>query len=123
MGWRSSENRKRHQSLVNKTFRNMNKSIAKDALWRGRFVIEQNASYFLPYGDGGHYLVIDYQFRDKKTGRISKKTGESNALCMWNGAKLFYEMNDFITNDCYEDVWANPQKNIYEDTTDYTLIL
>ena len=122
MGWRSSRYRKRHQSLINKTFRNMNKSIVKDSLWRGRFVVEQNASWFLPYGDGGHYLVVDYQFRDKKTGRISKRTGEANSLCMWHGSKLFHEMNDFIAVDCFDDVWANPKENVYEDKTDYTLI-
>ncbi len=122
MAWRSSMYRKRHQSLFNKVCRNMNKSIAKDDLWRGRFVIEQNASWFIPYGDGGHYLVVDYQFRDKKTGRISKRMGEANSLCHWNGSKLFWEMNDFITKDCYDDVWADAQKNVYEDKTDYTLV-
>lgn len=122
MGWRSSMYRKRHQSLFNTVCRNINKSIAKDNLWRGRFVIEQNASWFLPYGDGSHYLVADYQFRDKKTGRISKRMGEVNSLCHWNGSKLFWEMNDFITKDCYDDVWADAQKNIYEDKTDYTSI-
>lgn len=122
MNWRSSMYRKRHQSQFNKVCRNMNKSIAEDNLWHGRFVIEQNASWFLPYGDGSHYLVVDYQFRDKKTGRISKRMGEANPLCHWNGSKLFWEMNDFITKDCFDDVWANPEVNIYGDKTDYTLI-
>ena len=122
MGWRSSEKKKRHQSQFNKVCRNINQSIIKDELWRGRFVIEQNASWFLPYGDGSHYLVVDYQFRDKKTGRISKKMGEANSLCHWNGSKLFWEMNDFITKDCYNDVWADAQKNIYGDKTDYTSV-
>lgn len=119
--WKTSQYKKKHQRAVNAEFRAMNKAIAADNLWRGRFVIEQLASWFLPYEDhSGHYLLVSYQFRDKKTGQIKKRWCEANSLLF--GVRLFREMNDFIVEDCYDNTWAKPKEYIYDDVVDYTKI-
>lgn len=110
MGYRYSANRKRHQRQVNKVFRALNKNIEKDELWQGRFVARQRASYFVQYEDkSGYYLVVVYDFLDKKTGQTSKLYNELGwSLSFFNGTKLFMQMNDFIVLDC--DVWGVKQK-------------
>ena len=117
--WKTSQYRKKHQRAVNAEFRKMNKSIAADNLWRGRFVVEQLASWFIPYEDhSGYYLIVDFQFRDKKTGQVKKMTSEANSLLF--GSKLFWEMNNFIVEDCFDYVWGAPDEHVYSDKTDYT---
>lgn len=110
MGYRYSTNRKRHQRQVNKVFRALNKNIEKDELWQGRFVARQRASYFVQYEDkSGYYLVVVYDFLDKKTGQTSRLYNELGwSLSFFNGTKLFMQMNDFIVLDC--DVWGVKQK-------------
>lgn len=110
MGYRYSANRKRHQRQVNKVFRALNKNIEKDELWQGRFVARQRASYFVQYEDkSGYYLVVVYDFLDKKTGQTSRLYNELDwSLSFFNGTKLFMQMNDFIVLDC--DVWGVKQK-------------
>ena len=110
MGYRYSSNRKRHQRQVNKVFRALNKNIEKDELWQGRFVARQRASYFVQYEDkSGYYLVVVYDFLDKKTGQTSRLYNELGwSLSFFNGTKLFMQMNDFIVLDC--DVWGVKQK-------------
>lgn len=110
MGYRYSANRKRHQRQVNKVFRALNKNIEKDELWQGRFVARQRASYFVQYEDkSGYYLVVVYDFLDKKTGQTSRLYNELGwSLSFFSGTKLFMQMNDFIVLDC--DVWGVKQK-------------
>ena len=105
MGYRYSANRKCHQRQVNKVFRAVNKNIERDDLWQGRFVVRQQASYFIQYEDkSGCYLVVVYDFLDKKTGQVSRTYYEPDySLSMFGGTKLFMQMNDFIVLDC--DVW------------------
>ena len=110
MGYRYSAKRKRHQRQVNKVFRALNKSIEKDELWQGRFVARQRASYFIQHEDkSGYYLIVVYDFLDKKTGQTSKLYNETDwSLSFFDGTKLFMQMNDFIVLDC--DVWGINQK-------------
>ena len=110
MGYRYSANRKRHQRQVNKVFRTLNKIIEKDELWQGRFVARQRASYFVQHEDkSGYYLVVVYDFLDKKTGQTSKLYNETDwSLTFFDGTKIFMQMNDFIVLDC--DVWGVKQK-------------
>ena len=51
-GWMTSFNRKKHQRRMNKYVRELNKNIANDDLWRGRFVIRQE-------GNPGFYIYED----------------------------------------------------------------
>ena len=110
MGYRYSAKRKRHQRQVNKVFRTLNKIIEKDELWQGRFVARQRASYFVQHEDkSGYYLVVVYDFLDKKTGQTSKLYNETDwSLTFFDGTKIFMQMNDFIVLDC--DVWGVKQK-------------
>ena len=110
MGYRYSAKRKRHQRQVNKVFRALNKSIEKDELWQGRFVARQRASYFIQHEDkSGYYLIVVYDFLDKKTGQTSKLYNEMSwSLSFFGGTKLFMQMNDFIVLDC--DAWGVNQK-------------
>lgn len=110
MGYRYSGSRKRHQRQVNKVFRTLNKIIEEDELWQGRFVARQRASYFVQYEDkSGYYLIVVYDFLDKKTGQTSRLYNELGwSLSFFNGTKLFMQMNDFIVLDC--DVWGVKQK-------------
>ena len=110
MGYRYSAKRKRHQRQVNKVFRALNKSIEKDELWQGRFVARQRASYFVQHEDkSGYYLIVVYDFLDKKTGQTSKLYNETDwSLSFFDGTKLFIQMNHFIVLDC--DVWGINQK-------------
>ena len=110
MGYRYSAKRKRHQRQVNKVFRVLNKIIEKDELWQGRFVARQRASYFVQHEDkSGYYLIVVYDFLDKKTGQTSKLYNETDwSLSFFDGTKLFMQMNDFIVLDC--DVWGVKQK-------------
>ena len=110
MGYRYSAKRKRHQRQVNKIFRALNKIIEKDELWQGRFVARQRASYFVQHEDkSGYYLIVVYDFLDKKTGQTSKLYNETDwSLSFFDGTKLFMQMNDFIVLDC--DVWGINQK-------------
>ena len=110
MGYRYSANRKRHQRQVNKVFRVLNTIIEKDELWQGRFVARQRASYFVQHEDkSGYYLIVVYDFLDKKTGQTSRLYNETDwSLSFFDGTKLFMQMNDFIVLDC--DVWGVKQK-------------
>lgn len=123
MGWKYSRYRKRHQRAVNKIFRDVNNVIKNDELWRGRFVVEPKMSFFTSYYENGYgELFVHYQFRDKKTNRTHYYAEHSNRICIFNGAHIFRQMNDFIVNDCYDDTWANIEENVKKDNTDYSNI-
>lgn len=116
MAWLSSYKRKRHQRVVNKYVRQLNKQIEDDELWRGRFVVKQIKSQFYHYEDGsGATLGVHFRFYDKKTGVTEDWSETSSAINMWSGAELFWQMNHFITQYC--DVWSKEKP--YEDKTDY----
>ena len=52
MYWLTSFNRKKHQRRMNRFVRAINKNIANDDLWRGRFVVKQvGTPYFYIYED------------------------------------------------------------------------
>ena len=112
-----SMNRKKHQRLVNKMVRSLNKAIEKDDLWRGRFICRQKEAYFLKYEDkSGAILSVFLEFYDKKTG-ITKEFHTTSASLSFSFGKseLFWKMNSFITETVR--VWHN--ENPYEDKTDY----
>lgn len=123
MDWKYSRYRKKHQRAVNKVFRDVNNTIRNDELWRGRFVVEPIMSNFVTcYENGYGELFIHYQFRDKKTGRTKYYADYSNHICMYDGCHIFYQMNNFIVKDCYDDTWADIEKNVKMDNTDYLSI-
>lgn len=120
-GWKSSSNRKKHQRALNKVIKNINHSLLQDDLWMGRFYIKQGSySYFYPYEDGsGWNLYVVLEMHDRLTGQKKEIGDEVNHFCMWNGSKLFWELNSFIVETC--DVWRQdprPGSPEYKELTD-----
>lgn len=106
------------QRRVNRVVRRVNRSIAKDTLWRGRFVIRQLQAFYGTFDDGsGIYATYAMQFTDLKTGKSKVYWCDHLDFTMWNGNKIFWNMNKFITEDC--DIWRT--ENPYDDRTVYRL--
>lgn len=117
--YKNSSSKKVHQRGLNKCFREMNQNVANDNLWRGRFVVKQYATFFNKWEDNsGYYLVVEYYFVDKKTNRISQMFYD-HASYIENSGRIWWQLNDFIVNTCYEDTWAD-RDALYSDKTDYT---
>lgn len=108
-----TNNRKKVQRQVNKIFRQMNRIIENDNLWRGRFVVRQKGTDWINYcGSREYFLSVTYEFIDKKTGQISRLYREGDFSL---DRHIGIQMNNFIVNDCR--VWE--KENPYEDKTDY----
>ena len=116
MDYLTSMNRKKHQRYVNKVVRKMNKDLAEDPLWRGRFICRQKEASFHIYDDmSGATLYVLLEMVDKKTGLTKKFWTDSFYLCgPFGRSKMFWEMNEFIVEDC--DVWhkEDPRQNIID---------
>ena len=114
--WKTTTNRKKIQRHINSEVRNMNRTIERDDLWRGRFYCRQKEIYFYPSEDKSWvYAEVIIEFIDRKTGkfalyRFRKEDFLGSAWRFWE------RMNYFITE--YVDVWAeNPRpslKNIWD---------
>lgn len=113
------KHRKSAQRKINKAVKNMNKSIAVDPLWRGRFCAHQTYSSWESFTDGsGGILNVNIEFKDKKTGYTKLFLFDSCGRIEWY---LFLAMNDFIVTDCHDSTWGD-REAILADTTDYTKI-
>ena len=107
-----TKNRRKHQRWLNRYCRMINRGIANDPLWLGRFVVEQKSTQMYWFEDGsGGLLHCLLQFRDKKTG----KTKEWYTDCLELMWQMYWKMNDFIVKDCA--VWENEKP--YEEVRDY----
>ena len=123
----TSANHRKHQRAINKVFRAVNKSICDDELWLGRFAVVQEATYFFKYDSdywqrqkypAEYYMVVEYHFVDKKTGRISRSCRDvANNLEISN--KLWQQMNDFIVVECNDDVWGATEQPTRDNAVDY----
>lgn len=115
-GWLSSFDRKKHQRRVNQLVRQINKNIASDDLWRGRFVMSQIGSpHFYHYEDnsGASLEGVCLVITDLKTGRQVKDYNSSNGWCHFGGSKIWHFMNDAIIHDF--NVWAENPTAFKED--------
>ena len=104
--------RKKHQRWLNRYCRKVNKAIANDPLWLGRFVVEQvktTMEWFDDKSGGLMYCVL--RFRDKKTG--TTKLWYTDALEV--DSSFGWALNDFIVKDC--KVWEN--EHPYQERFDY----
>lgn len=105
--------RKNAQRYINKCVHALNKNIANDYLWRGRFVARQIDAHWEQFDDGsGGEFRVAIECRDKKTG-YKRVTYMNNYDIDW---RLWNDINDFITTYCH--VWDD-RKALFEDTTDY----
>ena len=114
-----SHNVKKHQRLMNRAMRKMNKDIEKDELWKGRFIVRQVWRQFETYEDkSGSVLHVWLKLIDKKTGLVKELRPDTvNHFVVWG--HLWWEMNNFIVHDSH--VWddINEVKN---DPTDWSKV-
>jgi hypothetical protein len=112
---------KRKQHKINKVIKNMNKNIANDSLWRGRFAAHQINRITGTYDDqSGTFIFVTVLFFDKKTNRSYLRFFD---YCSGNffDYDIWKAMNDFIVE--YINVWeTEDRESIYNDTTDYNKI-
>ena len=99
-GWLTSFDRKKHQRRMNRYVRAMNKSIANDDLWRGRFVTRQVGSpTFYIYEDksGAELENVHLVITDLLNGQEVHGWDSGNGWCHWGGGKIWRFANHAIT--------------------------
>lgn len=99
MYWRiTSKNRKIHQHHINQYVRAINRNLAKDKKWQGRFSVRQvNSPTFFVYPDqSGASLYVTLEVIDHKTGNAVYKSKDVNEWCAGDGAALWWFVNDTI---------------------------
>ena len=122
-GWLTSFDRKKHQRCVNRYVRALNKNIANDDLWRGRFVIRQVGSpSFVIYPDksGAELYGVHLVITDLKTGQIYGKYHDGNGWTHFGGACIWEFANYAITE--IFDVWRtddDPRKHRNDPMYDF----
>ena len=108
--------RKKAQRIINKHVRNLNKSIQKDNLWRGRFVFHQADAYWEEFEDrSGGILNVVIEARDLKTGKFWEFTMDNYD----HGWHLFENANKFIVD--FSGVW-NDINLVKNDKTNWSKI-
>ena len=108
--WIYSCNRKRHQRVINKAIRDMNKNIENDNLWKGRFYCRQIYSpYWEVYSDkSGGIMHVHVEFCDKKTQKRWIQLFSTNDMISY---RFWMAMNDFIVK--HIKVWEEvPPPNL-----------
>lgn len=109
--------RKKAQRYINKCVHALNKNIAEDYLWRGRFVARQVDAAWERFDDrSGGILEVAIELRDKKTNKINIVTID-NYDANWH---LWDFMNEFITLFCR--VWDD-REALFSDKTDYRKVI
>ena len=106
MYWLTSFNRKKHQRRMNRFVRAINKNIANDDLWRGRFVVKQvGTPHFYIYEDksGAELQNVHLVITDLKTGTQVHGWNSGNGWCHFGGSDLWRFVNDAIVEKF--DVW------------------
>ena len=104
--WMTSFDRKKHQRKMNRYVRAMNQNIAKDNLWRGRFIVREVGSpnfYIYPDKSGAELDNVCLTVIDLKTGQQVSKCRSANEWCSYYGDNLWRFVNDAIVEDF--DVW------------------
>lgn len=115
--------RKKYQRKLNKLIKNMNKSIEKDELWRGRFVGRQAQYRWYTYEDNsGGCLSATIRLFDKKTGKTQDVIIEYFGIGYFVPYDIWRAMNEFIVEYC--DVWrTESREELYNDKTDYRKVM
>lgn len=95
--------RKKVQRKINSYVRAMNKNIADDEKWRGRFVVRQVGSpQWTEFDDhSGGQLFVRLRMTDTKTGYTRDWRADNYDICMFHGYKLWEVVNQFVC-DCTE---------------------
>lgn len=113
--------RKRYQRALNREVRALNKNIANDDLWRGRFYFFQKESQYYEFCDrSGGMLHVVLRGYDKATGYYKDFSFEYAPFLTFNKWHIWSFGNSFITEDVR--VWEeNPRPSI-ADAKDWTKV-
>lgn len=110
---------KKYQYQLNKKIKDLNKNIANDTLWNGRFEFRQKESEFEIFPDGSgailHALIRAY---DKETTYYKDFWVDYAPWSSFNDWYIWKMANDFITKDTGVWEFENPREN----KKDYTNI-
>lgn len=88
-------NLKKRQRKVNRYIRAINKNIAEDNIWKGRFAFKQIDRSWYVFEDGsGAILTVYVEAYDKATGIRAFYGVETTNL-----NKLWFAVNEFITKE------------------------
>ena len=118
-----SGSRKAIQRTLNYYVRTVNKVLADDYLWRGRFFIKQVE--YAPYkrfedGSGGE-LFVTLRIYDKKTEKYVDICDSAGSLCFCDGAKIARFANDAIVK--VFEVWPKDKEGKESPYNDRILYL
>ena len=105
--------RKAYQREFNKRIRTLNKNIANDNLWRGRFIFLQRNAYWWKFSDNsGGELIVFIRGYDKKTGYYKDYLLDFAPWLTTVNWHLSMDIaNNFITEAV--EVWSeNPEPSI-----------
>jgi hypothetical protein len=112
---------KKKQHKINKILQEMNKNIANDNLWRGRFVVHQVDRFTGVWEDNsGTWIDVVVIFIDKKTGLVVQAYLDYHNDRFF-ASDVWWRMNQFITEDV--KVWDEGRKAVYEDTFDWNKVV
>lgn len=114
--------RKKYQRAFNKKIRAINKNVANDNLWRGRFEMRQKDAHFTKFSDGsGGILTVFVRAYDKHTKYYKDYVIDFAPYLSFNDWHVWDAMNGFITQDA--KVWEqrpNPTEAGFKK--DYTKV-
>lgn len=104
--------RKRYQRALNRAIKDLNKNIAGDNLWKGRFYFFQKDARWEEFSDGSGGLLHAYiRGYDKATGYYKDFSLEYAPFLSFNAWHIWSFGNAFITEDVR--VWEeNPRPSI-----------
>lgn len=114
--------RKKYQRAFNKKIRAINKNIANDDLWLGRFEMRQKDARFDKFADdSGGILTVFVRAYDKHTKYYKDYIIDFAPYLSFNDWHIWNAMNEFITKDA--KVWEmkpNPRDENFK--RDYTKV-
>lgn len=116
-----SRDRKRdnYQRKLNKLVKALNKNIAKDELWKGRFFFIQKDAFWWHFFDNSEGTLVAYiRAIDKKTGYYHDyKLEYAPWMPFFVGHLTLDVANDFIVNQT--NVWKEDPRPTRDTTLDY----
>lgn len=112
--------RKEYQRKLNKIIKKLNKNIANDNIWKGRFELRQKNAFYYEFEDkSGAILNVIVRAYDKATGYYKDYRFEYAPFLSLSEVELWLHMNLFITED--SGVWYEvPNPRDKEFVKDYT---
>lgn len=111
--------RKTYQRKFNKLVRQLNKNIAQDELWKGRFVFRQKNAFFEKFDDNsGGILHVILRGVDKKTGFYQDTYIDYAPYFHFNKYHLWEFANRFIVEG--SEVWNEKPAPSLKNAEDFT---